>query len=399
MKQKLYYLLLTALLGLFGMNGWAQDLPITVIGGTEYYAIGNADDLATFAQIVNGGETTANAVLTANIDMVDVTEVNGWTPIGDWNTGAVSSAYGGHFDGQGYTITGFNATSSQNYYGIFGVVTAGCIIENFTVYGTLSLGHKTGGVVGYTRDTTVTIRNVQSHLDINVTEAATTAQRPGGIVGSAVNGTTVIENCSYSGTLNVGEHTGNIGGIVGYVNNNTAAIVNITNCLFDGKILNGTTAEGQCGGMVGYNNKGVVTIKNCLSIGTIETKEGNDGMFFGRLNAGNSTFINNYYVGENINGTAGSGTAKGTAPVKVTETQLMNGEVCFALNGDQTAINWFQNLSGDDYPTPFGTDVVYPAGKQHCDGTAYEGVSGYSNTPSAMDDHTFDDGFCSYCIT
>ena len=70
MKQKLYFLLLTAVFGLFGLSAWAQDLPITVIDGTEYYEIGNAGDLVKFAQIVNGGELTANAVL--NADFVSV---------------------------------------------------------------------------------------------------------------------------------------------------------------------------------------------------------------------------------------------------------------------------------------------------------------------------------------
>ena len=390
MKQKFFYVLLTALFGMFGMNAWAQD-----------YEIGNAQALIDFADAVNGGEFEANAVLTADIDMSELTD---WTAIGDWGgvSGTASACYKGHFDGQGHKITGFDFTSCHNYYGIFGVISTGCLIENFSIYGTLDLGHKTGGVVGYSRDATPTIRNVHSYLTINVTEAETTAQRPGGILGSAVNGTTVIENCTYSGTLNVGEHTGNIGGIVGYVNNNTAAIVNITNCLFDGEILNGTTAEGQCGGIVGYNNKGIVTIKNCLSIGYIETKEGNDGMFFGRLNAGNSTFINNYYIGDNVNGTAGSGTAKGSAPVKVIEAQLTSGEVCYLLNESVSGgTNWFQTLVDDDYPFPYNGgvhDPIYMNGRQHCDGTAYAGAT-YSNDDLGMvtDSHDYTDGFCSYC--
>ncbi len=331
MKQKFYYLLLTALLGMTGMNAWAQDYEITC-----------AQDLADFATAVNGGEFTANAVLTADIDMSELSE---WTAIGDWSTGSGSNAcYKGHFDGQGHTINKFNFTSTHNYYGIFGVISTGALIENFTIHGKMILDHKTGGVVGYTRDATPTIRNIQSDMEI-VCSGVTSAQRPGGIVGSAVNGTNVIENCSYSGKLNAGELTGNIGGIVGYVNNNAAAIVNITNCLFDGEIQNGTTADGQCGGIVGYNNAGTVTIKNCLSIGTIVASSGNDGMFIGRLNGANTTFTNNYYVGDNVNGTASGKSAKGTAPVKVTAEQLASGEIAFLLNGDQTEINWFQVLS------------------------------------------------------
>ena len=314
------------------------------------YQISSAQDLVSLAQLVNSGqEMTANAVLTTDIDMSEV--ASNWTAIGDWGekSKTASAAYKGHFDGKGHIITGFNATSSHNYYGIFGVISTGALIENFTIYGTMSLGHKTGGVVGYSRDATPTIRNIHSYLKINCTEAATTAQRAGGILGSAVNGTTVIENCTYSDTINVGGHTGNIGGIVGYVNNNTAAIVNITNCLFDGKILNGT-ADGQCGGIVGYNNAGKVTIKNCLSIGTITTGSGNDGMFFGRLNGTNSVFANNYYIGNNVNGTKSGKSAKGSEPVKVTELRLKSGEICYLLNGSTNGTIWYQTKGINDYP-------------------------------------------------
>ena len=389
MKTKLL-LLLAMCIGMTS-SAWALEKD------GDVYQISSAQDLADFAALVNGGETTASAVLTGDIDM---STLESWTAIGDWNTGAVSSAYCGHFDGQGFTIKGFNFTSSHNYYGIFGVVSTGCLIENFTIYGTLDLGHKTGGVVGYTRDATPTIRNIHSYVNINVTEAATTAQRPGGIVGSAVNGTTVIENCTYSGVLDVKEHTGNIGGIVGYVNNNTAAIVNITNCLFDGEIKNGSTADGQCGGFIGYSNKGKVTIKNCLSIGSITSSEGNVGQFFGRLNTSNSIFAsNNYYVGEFVNGTSSGANASGTAPVKVTAEQLKSGEVAYSLNGNQSEnVNWFQNLKTNGYPVPYCSDILYLTGHLHCDGTAYEGETAYSNEAAALkDDHSFSNGFCSYC--
>ena len=100
MKHKIYSFLLTATFGLFGMNAWAQD-----------YEISSAQDLVDFADAVNSGETGANAVLTADIDMSELTS---WTAIGDWNTGAVTSAYCGHFDGQGHTIKNFNFTSTHN---------------------------------------------------------------------------------------------------------------------------------------------------------------------------------------------------------------------------------------------------------------------------------------------
>ena len=398
MKQKLYSLLLTALLGMLGMPAWAQDLTTTEIDGVTYYEIGTAADLTALSQLVNAGEFTANAVLTADIDMADEITENGWTAIGDWGgiSGTSSACYKGHFDGQGHTITGFNATATHNYFGIFGVISTGALIENFNIYGTVSCDYKTMGVVGYARDATPTIRNIHSYLTINNTVAG---NRHGGILGSSVNGTIVIENCTFSGTINVGGVNGNYGGIVGYVNNNVAAIINITNCLFDGELLNGDEADGQCGGIIGYNNSGKATIKNCLSIGTLASSSGNVGQFIGRLNGANTVFVNNYYIGEYVNGTSSGASASGSEPVQVTEAQLASGEVCYELNGDQTEIGWYQTLGTDQRPTLDATHAqVYMTGRLHCDGTPYEG-STFTNeeTEVTQDDHNIVDGFCSYC--
>lgn len=353
-----------------------------------YYEIGTAKQLAWFEQKVNKGALDANAILTADIDFADLmpegadpdeTEVE-WTPIGDWGQtrGTADAAFKGHFDGQGHTIRNFNVTSSVNYYGLFGVVSEGSLIEDFSIYGTLNLGHKTGGVVAYTRDTACTIRGIHSFLTLNVTEANATAERPGGIIGSAVNGTTNIENCTYSGILNAGGHTGNIGGIVGYIYNSSTAIVNITNCLFDGEIQNGDSADGQCGGIVGYNNSGKATIKNCLSIGTIVSSVGNIGQFIGRLNGNNTVFANNYYLGELVNGTTSGKSAGGAAPVLVDASELASGEICWRLNGETFIdVNWRQTIYEDSYPMVKNEGgVVYK--------TSFDGYDFVSDDPSTV---------------
>ncbi|MBO7120455.1 MAG: hypothetical protein J6W03_09080 [Bacteroidaceae bacterium] len=337
-----------------------------VLNADGYYEISNPAQLKWFSKHVNAGNFDANAILTADIDMSKtISSTNPWVPIGNWSSTTNGSAcFKGHFDGQGHTINNFNATSTQNYYGIFGVVSEGCLIENFNIYGTMTLGHKTGGVVGYTRDTSCNIRNIRSYMTLNVTY--TDNPRPGGIVGSAVNGTTNIENCIYSGILNVIQGDiagGNIGGIVGYVNNNSAAIVNITNCLFDGEIHNvGTKDEtAATGGIIGYNNSGKATIKNCLSIGTVEGYDGRNGMFIGLLNGSNTTFTNVYYAGDFVNGTESAKEAKGDEPVEVTADELASGEICWELN-EETLLDaaWRQTLEVEPYPLPKSEgDYVY----------------------------------------
>lgn len=401
MKTKLL-LLLAVCFGL-SSSAWALEKD------GDVYQIGSAQDLADFAALVNGGETAVNAVLTQDIDM---SELDSWTAIGDWNTGAVTSAYCGHFDGQGYKITGFNFTSTHNYYGLFGVVSTGCFIENFTIEGSITVNQNygyVGGVVSYARDKTPTIRNVHSAVNISSTSTASTP-RIGGILGGvpAQNSYCVIDRCTYSGTLDGNDKGGNYGGIVGYINNNANVSTDITNCLFEGKLKgNVNENKAQYGGIIGYTRKGIVSVKNCLSIGTFEYEDGNAmniGQFIGRLTFDNGTsgctFTDNYYkdMGYELYGTSSGGAPKGSAPTAVTAEQLASGEIAYALNGEQSEnVSWFQNLSDDNYPTPYGTDIVYPAGRQHCDGTAYEGVTGFSNAAGTQDAHDFVDGYCSYC--
>ena len=334
MKQNFYSLLLTALLGMTGLNAWADD-----------YEIATAQDLVDFAAVVNGGDFTANAVLTDDIDMSSLTT---WIPIGDWGTqsGTTEACYKGHFDGQGHTITGFNFTANQNYFGIFGVISTGALIENFTIYGTVSCGFKTMGVVGYARDATPTIRNIHSYLNINNTAAG---NRHGGILGSSVNGTIVVDRCTYSGTLDGKDSggSGNYGGIVGYVNNNANAHLRVTNCLFDGKLVNSAATPGGCtfGGMVGYVGASPdVTLTNCLSVGTVQSAV--TGQFYGAVKHNTCSIINSFYQGDNINGTTSGVVTPTTQEVtKVTDQQLASGEIAFLLNENVSGgTNWFQQI-------------------------------------------------------
>ncbi|MCR4593240.1 MAG: hypothetical protein K5672_08870 [Bacteroidaceae bacterium] len=338
------------------------------------FGIRNGEELRLFASKVNQGEVALNAKLVADIDLSEViTDENPWVPAGDWGqkSGISSLAYKGHFDGQGHTITGFNAIPSMNYFGIFGVVSTGVLIENFTIYGTithnnsLSGSTKTSGVVGYARDTETTIRNIHSYLNINNTVGSA---RPGGILGSAVNGTTNIERCTYSGTLQAGNLAGNYGGIVGYVNNNALAIVNITDCLFDGAVVN-EGANGETGGIVGYSNGGIVTIKNSLSVGTVNAGQ-KGGQFFGAVKSTKSTLPNSYYMGDNING-------EGSVDIQANATtaeELASGKICYLLNEENKddKWTWYQTLSGDDkdaYPVLDNTHKV----------VLYNALDGYYN--------------------
>ena len=378
-------------------------LSFAVTGFGETVSISTPADLIAFANRVNAGELALDAVLTNDIDMSGQAWAN---PIGCW-TPKVNNAnvmYKGHFDGQGYTIKNLSYTTAQEYHGLFGVITTGALIENFSITGTITNpANSQLGVVGFARDNNPVIRNVHSYMNINNSRAGA---RIGGILGVAFKGTpttVTIDRCTYSGTLdgNDAENNGNYGGFIGYTQSDANSIPVISNCLFDGVIKNSAASPGNCtfGGMVGYVGSGpAVTITNCLSIGTVTSKI--YGQFFGAVKSTACSIVNSYYKGDVINGSSSTVTLPTQEITEVTDAQLVSGEICYILNGSQSEnVNWYQTLVDDNYPTPNGADIIYMNGRQHCDGTPYDGAVSYSNENSGVviDKHNPVDGFCSVC--
>jgi len=322
-----------------------------VLNADGYYEIGNAPQFIWFAKYVNDGHPDANAILIADIDFAKVINSdNPWTPVG------ATDSYKGTFDGNGFTISNFEVTSSGNSYGLFAKLAGGAVIKNFTIEGTINSSYESAGVVGSAEGGTINISDIHSKLNINCSKT-----RHGGILGRQTNtGTINIKRCIYSGTLDAGTTNGNLGGIVGLAYNSASAIINITDCLFDGTILD--DGGNNAGGIVGYANKAKVTIKNCLSVGTVVAP--NPSPFFGQLNANNSKWAGkNYYTTEgNLVGVPGSGvTVSGTEPVETNEDQLAYGEVCYELNeGKFPDAAWRQTIEVEGYPMPTNEgDYVY----------------------------------------
>jgi hypothetical protein len=363
-------------------GAWAQDP----------YEISDAQDLIDFADAVNGGETTANAVLTKDIDLAGVD----WTPIGN-----ASVAYEGTFDGKGYKISGFNATSNGNNGGFFGKISS-ATVKNFSIDGSFTIADgKYEGVIAQCVNSTVS--NVYSSLEISVT--GTSASHMGGVVGSTESGTkSTISNCVFSGSITLAEGcSGSVAGVVGYM-----AADEIINCSNFGDI---TFEAVKCnaGGIVAYINNKNSSVKNCLNTGVIKCNGGTPtygGAIVGRIksNYTASKITNNYWLEGSASGAAKkdsdpSFSLPSTSVESVTSDQLASGEIAYALNGSQSEnVNWFQKLGTDNYPTPYGSDVVYLTGHMHCDGTPYEGETKLSNTNvNTVDEHVFVNGFCSYC--
>ena len=308
-----------------------------------YYEISNAGQLFWFGNYINTVDRTANAILTADIDL----ESKALSPIGK-----DANKYAGVFDGQGHTISNFhiNITSVGNW-GLFGYIAGeGTVIKNFSINGDVTTALTSNvdvqyGVVGQA-DGGAEIRNV--HSSVNLTSGDSYQKKYfGGIVGRT--GNINVDMCSYNGTLSLGSNTLDcVGGIVGYVYNGKTA--KITNCGFYGDIES-TYTGGNIGGILGYyngENAKALTISNCLSVGNLPSGRGavlGTIKNYGSTNAG----TNNHYFSDLTH------TVTNVTAIPATQTQLKRGEVAYLLQAGNTRQVWGQ-MSNIEGSLPIITD-------------------------------------------
>ncbi len=294
------------------------------------YQIGSADELREFAERVNDdGETTANAVLTADIDLnpgftfkedgsysgPDGEEPHQWTPIGTH-----INQYRGTFNGDGHTISGLYIDSEANYQGLFGYVSGSGKVQNLSVSGSVSgpdsgSGNSVGGVVGL---------NLGTVINCAFSGSVSGSDHVGGVVGYN-DGT--VKNCYNTGTVTgAGGFVGyNSGGVVGY---NSGSVENCYNT--------GNISGNISGGVVGWNDSGG-TVENCYNTGTVSGSGGHVGGVVGYNSGGSVT--NCYFlsstadVNENL---SGIGDGSGDAAAK-DDTAFHSGEVAWRLQNGQTA--------------------------------------------------------------
>ena len=355
MRKRLLNLCLTALMSVVSTAAWA----LSDVNGV--YQISSAEDFNEFAALVNGGAVTANAVLTADIDLgMEVTMVG----INDNN-----GAYHGTFDGQGHTIK-INMYPEENYAGLFRYVGWRGVIENLKVEGTITTSSKlAAGIAGRNRGT---IRNCWANVTINSGVAGDGTH--GGIAGTATNGC-IIENCLVQTTI-LGESTKMCGGVIGWADSK----VNIVNCLVLNDGSNIDTSDGNS-----YNlarNPG-----NVLGVVNLETY--NSDNYANRA----APMCYNNYVTTNWKDNNGA--------TVVPFEDLADGRICYQLNNDQSRIAWVQTIGTDPFPVPaaFGQGQVYASGATDCDGKSEEELI-FSNTPSnaIATPHSFDEyGICTQC--
>lgn len=359
MKNYLFSLL--AMLMTFSTSAYALEKTDGV------YQIGTADDFVAFAQVVNGGDRTANAILTANIDLGSTT-----TQIG------VGGDYQGLFDGKGYSITIAlpDRTDGEGPALFRGIGNRG-IVQNLKVQGTITTGtyKHSAAIANYTAGI---IRCCFADVTFNASFGDNADASIGGIA-SQLNRPAIIENC-LSKIKIIGSTTHKCGGLAAWVD---AQRVNIVNCLvINDENSNFYWADNKSAGLV-RDGDGLRKAVNLTTYNADSYKNRPEG-----ANA------NNYVT--NDWGVLSLGTTV------VTPQEVASGKVCYQLNSDQSHIGWVQNI-GDPYPVPavFGKDKgqIYASAPTNCQGKA-DGEVTFSNTPSnaVVTKHTYDKyGVCTTC--
>ncbi len=285
-------------------------------GVNEPIEIDTVAELKAFAAQVNGGDTSANAVLTADIE-VD----SAWVPIGS------ETAYNGTFDGGNHKII-FKGTSvglAGNLNGtIKNVVTKGIINGTATV----------GAIAGTTSGT---IENC-----LNTAAVTVNGDYAGGIAAKMTGGT--ITSCGNTGAIENENSSGRwTGGIVG-----SAAAGAITNCYNQGSVTSTRASSAYCAGIVG--NAVTITISNCYSSGSVGgSATSNFGAIAGWATS-NTTVNNCYYLEDSCTNAiagynlpveiTGQVTSKSEDEMKSSDFVTSLGSAFMSKTGDYPVLSW-----------------------------------------------------------
>ena len=274
-----------------------KSVDVTVTGT---FPIATAADWKEFCALVNGGQTTLNAKMTADVNLgSDITMA-----------GTANKPYAGTFDGQNHVLTVNWDAGSVNNIAPFGRVN-GATIKNLRTEGSIrSDGYYLSGLIDEAYGGSNTVANCVSA--VNITSSYTS------------------DRCG-------------AGGLISYIF--PSARVTITDCLVKGSI-DATTEKGQkgMGGFV-YSQNGTCTLTRCLYAGTNNADNSNNNCYtFAPTNtSGATTTLNNCYF---LNP---CGKAQGE---QVTAERLKSGEMAKLLQGDRTENVWGQTLGTDLEPLP-----------------------------------------------
>ena len=185
--------------------------------GTEDnpYIIDKTNEWNDFVTHVNNGNSYSGKYIKLTAD-IDVT-----TMAGVVSGNQQVKPFSGIFDGGGHTITATISDIVDNQGTALFKYINGATIKNLTVAGSVNGGLHAAAIVGFSKGT-----------------------------GNS------IENCKATATVNGASH---IGGILGH---GLDSHIDITKCIFSGKLIGGSVKKGAIYGW--GDNDGVATVNNCL---------------------------------------------------------------------------------------------------------------------------------------
>ncbi len=327
-----------------------------------FYEIDNGGKLFWLAQMVNNGNSNANARLTADVDL----ENRAWVPMGN-----NSNRHSGEFDGLGHSIKNLKivADASTQKAAFIGYHSGTKDIHNFKISGSItasgtSVDHFAAGVVAFSTGN----HKIQDiWCSVNITNASTgqVSLRMAGIVVEAEQCT--INRCVYDGTIKGAATKLQVAGILGWPNANNTTV---SNCLFAGSLVSTGTGTGSAyqGGIVGFGSGHTgLSFANNLSIGSISSPSSATrcGALVGNNTCDISSFSNNYVLEGRV--VTGTSTASDKVPTVtfVTSAQLTDGTLPAKLDAN----NWTQ---GTSYPVPQDKEEGVSVDDMTVDGIKYE---------------------------
>lgn len=226
-------------------SAWAMDKD-----ANGCYLIKNLDDLknSTMSFMNTAGGTSNCYKLTNNIDNVGT-----WNPV---------KSFAGSFDGQGYTISGFNYSTSANDAAFIGSTSGNAVIKNLTIAGSFKGKDNVAAFVGLAGGNSITFENCVNKATVSG------ASDVGGLVGYATVPVTVKNSGNEGGVTGTGNQ---IGGLIGQTTEtltiensyNTGTITGPKGTLFNNKPSTGGLAGSANTANISYSyNSGNVSGKN-----------------------------------------------------------------------------------------------------------------------------------------
>ena len=301
-------------------NGYVNELK----QDGDFYLISTADELRLFASMVNGGQTSINGKLTADILLNDISNWESWNestaPANTWTPiGSITYRFSGTLDGDGHSVSGIYINSEADYQGLVGYLGSGGALQNLGVKASyIKGGNAVGSLCGRNSGTLTNCYNSGSVAGNSSV---------GGVCGRSY---ATVSNCYNTGSVEGNDY---VGGVCGQ---NYATV---TNCYNAGNV---TGTGDYVGGLCGLNYD--VTVTNCYNTGKVT----GTGDYVGGV-CGNSwgNVTNCYYQEDTADKGIGSGSGEATAK---TADGFQSGEVAYLLQGEQEGQVWGQTIGTDNSP-------------------------------------------------